>query len=182
MVVAIFAIAALIGLTAFGYYKIKNLNKQISDQQAQINDLNNKKKTLEDAASAAASSAANSVVNNVLSNNQYFSVPELGIKLKTTSTLSGLTYYMKGNAALFTTGKLMGSASTTPDEKGLYTYTCSPGAIGGISQNGSGTKVGTKYFQFQGPQSPCSPNAATKDLQNSQANALQQALNDAVPL
>lgn len=66
MVVAIVAIAALIGLVAFGYYKIKNLNKQISDQQAQINDLNNKKKTLEDAASAAASSAAKSAVNTAI--------------------------------------------------------------------------------------------------------------------
>ncbi len=66
IVVAVIAIAALIGLAVFGYVKVKNLNKQISDQQAQITELNNKKKTLEDAASAAASAAAKSAVNTAI--------------------------------------------------------------------------------------------------------------------
>ncbi len=66
IIVAIISLVALVGLAAFGYVKIKNLNKQINDQQAQISDLENKKKTLEDAASAAAASAAKSAVNTAI--------------------------------------------------------------------------------------------------------------------
>jgi len=88
IVVAIIAIAALIGLAAFGYVKVKNLNKQISDQQAQINELNNTKKTLEDAAKSAASGVANAVLENKGTRN----IPELGVKYTVSSDNANTTY------------------------------------------------------------------------------------------
>lgn len=66
MIVAIVAIIALIGLGIYSYMTMQKLNKQIKDQQAQIDDLNNKKKTLEDAAAAAASAAAKTAVNTAV--------------------------------------------------------------------------------------------------------------------
>jgi len=71
MIVAIVAILALIGSIGYGYMSMKNLNKKISDQQAQINNLSNTKKTLEDAASAAATAATDAAakaVGNAISN------------------------------------------------------------------------------------------------------------------
>lgn len=65
MIVAIVAIIALIGSIAYGYMSMKNLNKKISDQQAQINDLENTKKTLQDTASAAATAATNAAAKAV---------------------------------------------------------------------------------------------------------------------
>lgn len=65
MIIAIIALVALIGLGVYGYTKIKDLNKKISDQQAQIDELNNKKKTLEDAAAAAAKAATDAAAKAV---------------------------------------------------------------------------------------------------------------------
>ena len=58
IVLTIVLLLALIGLGAYGYMRITKLNKSVSDQQATINDLQNKKKTLEDAAAAAATVGA----------------------------------------------------------------------------------------------------------------------------
>ena len=44
---------------------MKNMNQKISDQQAQIDDLNNKKNTLEDAAAAAAKAATDAAARAV---------------------------------------------------------------------------------------------------------------------
>jgi hypothetical protein len=65
MIVAIVAIVALIGTLIYGYVKIKDLNKKISDQQFQITGLQNTKKTLEDAASAAATAATDAAAKAV---------------------------------------------------------------------------------------------------------------------
>ncbi len=65
MIVAIVAIVALIGLGIYGYKKTQDLNKKISDQQMQIDELNNTKKTLEDAAAAAAKAATDAAANAV---------------------------------------------------------------------------------------------------------------------
>ena len=83
MIIAIIAIIALIGSIAFGYMSMKNLNKKISDQQAQINDLQNTKKTLEDAASAAATAATNAAakaVGNAISGQTDTTMIESAIK------------------------------------------------------------------------------------------------------
>lgn len=67
MIVAIIAIVCLIGLSIYGYINMKNTNKKLADQQAQITDLQNKKKTLEDAAAAAASAATAAAGNAIKS-------------------------------------------------------------------------------------------------------------------
>jgi cell division protein FtsB len=54
VILFVITLLALIGLGAYGYIKVQNDNKKIKDQQAQIDDLTNKKKTLEDAAAATA--------------------------------------------------------------------------------------------------------------------------------
>jgi len=63
--IALFVITllAFIGLGVYGYTKVQSDNKKIKDQQAQIDDLQNTKKTLEDAAAAAAKAAVNTVTN-----------------------------------------------------------------------------------------------------------------------
>lgn len=63
MIVAIIAILALIGLGIYGFMSMKKLNQQIKDQQTQIDELSNSKKTLEDAAAAAAKSAVSTVIS-----------------------------------------------------------------------------------------------------------------------
>lgn len=65
MIIAIIAILALIGLGIFSYMKIKSLNQTISNQQSQISDLQNKQKSLEDAAAAAGKAAADAAANAV---------------------------------------------------------------------------------------------------------------------
>lgn len=65
MVVAIVVIIALIGVVVYGYMQMTKLNNEITSQKAQISDLQNTKKTLEDAASAAATAATNAAANAV---------------------------------------------------------------------------------------------------------------------
>ena len=48
IVLTIVLLLAVIGLGVYGYMRITKLNKSVSDQQATINDLQSKKKTLED--------------------------------------------------------------------------------------------------------------------------------------
>lgn len=65
MIIAVIFLVALIGMGVYGYMQMKKLNQQIKDQQAQIDDLNNKKKTLEDAAAAAAKAATDAAAKAV---------------------------------------------------------------------------------------------------------------------
>ena len=52
IVLTIILALALVGMGAYGYMQITKLNKDIKDKDAAISDLQNKKKTLEDAAAA----------------------------------------------------------------------------------------------------------------------------------
>jgi len=64
VILFVITLLALIGLGVYGYIKVQNDNKKIKDQQAQIDDLTNKKKTLEDAAVATARSLVNTAVKS----------------------------------------------------------------------------------------------------------------------
>lgn len=61
MIIAFVAILALVVSLVFGYMQIKKLNDEITSQKAQISDLQNTKKTLEDAAKAAATAVTKTV-------------------------------------------------------------------------------------------------------------------------
>jgi len=53
IVLFVITLLTLIGLGVYGYTKVQSDNKKIKDQQAQIDDLQNKNKTLEETAAAA---------------------------------------------------------------------------------------------------------------------------------
>src|SRR5437016_5542911 len=113
MIVAIVLAAALIGLGVFSYLKIKNLNKKVNDQQAQITQLQNTKKTLEDAASAAATAATNAAATaaaNALASSNFVEVKELGFKLPVPDDLKDLQYFIHDKTVFFSTKTLMSSA------------------------------------------------------------------------
>jgi uncharacterized protein HemX len=61
VILFVITLLALIGLGVYVYIKVQNDNKKIKDQQAQIDDLTNKKKTLEDAAAKAATAVAKNI-------------------------------------------------------------------------------------------------------------------------
>jgi len=65
MIIAIVALVALIGLGIYGYTQMQKTNQKIKDQQAQIDELNDTKKTLEDAAAAAAKAATDAAAKAV---------------------------------------------------------------------------------------------------------------------
>lgn len=66
MIVAIIFILASIGLGVYGFITIRNQNNKINSLNSQVADLQNTKKTLEDAVAAAAKSATSQNVNNTL--------------------------------------------------------------------------------------------------------------------
>ncbi|MFO0862304.1 MAG: hypothetical protein U0516_01115 [Candidatus Saccharibacteria bacterium] len=152
IVVAIIAIAALIGLAAFGYVKVKNLNKQISDQQSQINELNNTKKTLEDAAAAAASAAAAAATKSAIN----------------TVTTSGTTdtalieatknHYMR-NPNIKTVN------ATVQDKSGDFAHVSVNFGEPGTSRTAIFKKVNNTWqYIYGGTQAPCSDYAALYGL------------------
>lgn len=83
MVLTIILALALIGMGIYGYIKFKDLNNQITAQQTEISNLQNTKKTLEDAASAAATAATNAAakaVGNAISSQTDKDMIEAAIK------------------------------------------------------------------------------------------------------
>lgn len=67
MIIAIVALVVLIGLGIYGYMQMQKTNQKIKDQQAQIDELNDAKKTLEDTAAAAAKAATDAAAKAVTS-------------------------------------------------------------------------------------------------------------------
>ncbi len=106
MIVAIIFILISIGLGVYGFITIRNQNNKINSLNSQVSDLQNKKKTLEDAAAAAAkavvssantksdSDLINSSVVNYLEaaegskNNQTFKVES--VKINTAKTFASV--------------------------------------------------------------------------------------------
>ncbi len=193
MIVAIVAIIALIGLGIYGYMSMQKLNKQIKDQQAQIDDLSNKKKTLEDAASAAAAAATNaaaSAVSSAVSNSNFLEVKELGYKIPLTDSIRDLQYFVNDKTTFFSTRALQSSAwGADSSDAGKY---CSLGTLplGAISKFANASEAGSTQQKalsgfvlgYAPPQANCSNNQATINMQNTQKAALLQAFNNAQKL
>lgn len=196
MIVAVIAIVVAVLLTSlsiYGYMKIKNLDKQVKDQQAQISDLQNKKKTLEDAAAAAASAATSAAANAVASaaaNSNFIEIKELGFKLPLTTDIKELQYFVNDKTVFFSTKSLMSSAwAADKGDPGKY---CSPGVLplGAITRFANAADAGpTEQKSLNGfvlgyapPQADCSNNAATVEMQNKQKAALVAAFKNAQKL
>ena len=181
IVLTIVLLLALIGLGAYGYMRITKLNKSVSDQQATINDLQNKKKTLEDAAAAAATAVTKVVTSN------YLEVKELGFKLPLSSDIKDLQYFVNDKTAYFSTASLQSSA--WPSANNDATKFCSMGTmpLGVITKFANASDAGpTQQKALSGfvlgyapPQSSCSTNQATINLQNTQKASLLNAFNKA---
>ena len=101
MIVAIVATLMLTASVAYGYFEMKSFNQQLTDQKAKIEEISEKNKTLENAASAAVSTTTNSVQAS-----QFYKVPELGIQFKLGAGLQDLTYYVKQNLMVVSTHTL----------------------------------------------------------------------------
>jgi len=184
IVISIILLLALIGLGVYGYMQINKLNKSEKEKDATISDLQNKKKTLEDAAAAAATA-----VTKVVSSN-YLEVKELGYKLPLTDDIKDLQYFVNGTTTFFSTGSLQSSAwGASSSDAAKY---CSLGSLplGAISKFANATDAGpTQQKSLSGfvlgyapPQSSCSTNQATINLQNSQKASLLKAFNNAVKI
>lgn len=183
MILFVISLLALVGIGIYGYTVISNDNKTIKDQQSQINDLQNKKKTLEDAAAAAA--AANAAVNQVANN--YLEVKELGFKLPLSDDIKDLQYFVNDKTAYFSTASLQSSAwSSASNDASKF---CSIGTmpLGVITKFNSANDAGpTQQKALSGfvlgyapPQSSCSTDQATIKLQNTQKASLLNAFNKA---
>ncbi len=184
VILFVITLLALIGLGVYGYIKVQNDNKKIKDQQAQIDDLTNKKKTLEDAAAKASTAVAQVVTNN------YLEVKELGFKLPLSSDIKDLQYFVNDKSAYFSTASLQSSA--WPSANNDAAKFCSIGSLplGVITKFANASDAGpTQQKALSGfvlgyapPQSSCSANQATINLQNTQKASLQKAFEDAVKI
>jgi hypothetical protein len=189
IIVAVIAILALVGVSIYGFIKLRNDNNKIKSQQAQIDDLTNKKKTLEDAAAAAAATAATNAAASAISSN-YLEVKELGFKLPLTTDIKDLQYFVNGKTAYFSTASLQSSA--WPSANNDAAKFCSIGSlpIGVITKFANANDAGpTQQKALSGfvlgyapPQSSCSTNQATINLQNTQKASLQKAFENAVKI
>ena len=181
IVIAVILLLALVGLGAYGYMQITNLNKAIKDKDATITDLQNKKKILEAAATAAATAVTQAVSGN------YLEVKELGYKLPLTDDIKDLQYFVNGTTTFFSTGSLQSKAWGA--NSGTVSDYCSIGIspLGGISKFNSASDAGpTQQKALAGfvlgyapPQATCSKNQAVIDLQNTQKASLLKAFNNA---
>lgn len=184
VIISIILLVALIGLGVYGYMQINKLNKQAKDQNATIAELQNKKKTLEDAVSAAAKAVTQTVSSN------YLEVKELGYKLPLSDDIKDLQYFVSDTTTFFSTRALQSSAWKA--NKTDPTKYCSLGALplGAISKFNSAADAGpTQQKALTGfvlgyapPQSSCSANQETINLQNTQKASLLKAFNNAEKL
>lgn len=186
IIVSILLLLILIGLGIYGYTVISNDNKKIEDQQAEINDLQNKKKALEDAASAATAKAVNKATDN------YLEVKELGFKLPLNDDIKDLQYFVNDKTAFFSTQSLQSVAwsyyinnTSTATNSSLCSIGSRP--LGVISKFANASDAGPTLQKslngfvlgYAGPQSVCSNSKAAEDLQTKQRSALESAFNNA---
>lgn len=184
IVLFVITLLALIGLGVYGYTKVQSDNKKINDQQAQIDDLQNKKKTLEDAAAAAATAVTKAVAGN------YLEIKELGFKLPLTESIKDLQYFVNDKTAFFSTASLQSSAWPSADNDAAKFCSLGSLPLGAVTKFANASEAGpTQQKALSGlvlgyapPQSSCSTNQATINLQNTQKAALQTAFNNAVKL
>ncbi|MCX6805990.1 MAG: hypothetical protein NTY56_00895 [Patescibacteria group bacterium] len=181
IILFVISLIALIGLGVYGYIKIQSDRKKINDQQAQISDLQNNKKTLEDAAAAAATAVTKAVTSNSLE------VKELGFKLTLTDSIKDLQYFVNDKTAFFSTASLQSSAwGSAGNDAAKF---CSLGSLplGAVSKFASAAEagptqqkaIGDLILGYAPPQASCSSNQATINLQNTQKAAFQKAFENA---
>lgn len=184
IIISVILLLGLIGLGVYGYMQITKLNKQVKDNDATIADLQNKKKTLEDTIAAAAKAVTQTVTSN------YLEVKELGYKLPLSDDIKDLQYFVNGTTTFFSTRALQSSAwGASSSDPTKY---CSLGSLplGAISKFNSAADAGpTQQKALTGfvlgyapPQSSCSTNQATINLQNTQKASLLKAFNNAEKL
>lgn len=184
-IVFIVLVVLLSAVGVYGYLQIKKLNKQLQDQKAQITELSDTKKTLEDAASAAASAAAKVVVK--ASTSSYLEVKELGYKLPLSDDIKDLQYFVNGSTTFFSTGSLQSKAwGADKSDPGKY---CSLGTLplGAVSKFANAADAGPTQQKalsgfvlgFAPPQANCSNNQATIDLQTAQKASFIKAFDKA---
>lgn len=180
MIVAILTIVALIGLGIYGYMSMQKANQKIKDQQAQIDDLSNKKKTLED--------AANGVTQAIIDSSSSRSIPELGVKYKISKENINSTYSFGSNVTqdgvfksigLSTTDLILANAKVIGEANN--DCIASDGPLGKIDLLKAGQtifdkkvedsvganvkKIGDNYFVKVTPQGACTNNEAVQVLQ-----------------
>lgn len=182
IVISIILLLALIGLGVYGYMQMTKLNQSIKDKDATIAELQNNKKKLEDTAAAAATAAVKAATST-----NYLEVTELGYKLPLTDDIKDLQYFVNGTTTFFST-KALQSSAWTPAQSDAAKY-CSLGSmpLGTVSKFNTAADAGpTQQKALSGfvlgyapPQSSCSTNQATIDLQNKQKASLLKAFNNA---
>jgi len=190
MIVAILVIVLLIGSIVYGYFKMKSFNKQVADQKAKIEEVSDKNKALENAASAAATAATNAAataVANAVASSNFLEVKELGYKLPLSDDIKDLQYFVNDKNTFFTTRSLQ-SAAWGADSSNAAKY-CQAGVLplGAISKFANATDAGpTQQKALSGfvlgyapPQSYCSDNDAVTAKQNAQKASLIKAFNNA---
>ncbi len=194
IIITILLVLLLVAISIYSYMTIKNLNKKVTDQQAQITELQNKKKTLEDAAGAAATATTNAVASA-----QLYSIPELGIKIKLDDNLKGLLYsYDQANGvAGFTTRDLAYKVNTTAGPyKTDNPYSVYTGTLGLVSVLNTPNQPGceascpqnisqlsnNKYILYSHPQSLATDNTVINQQVENTINSLKAALKNAQPI
>ncbi len=188
MIVLAVLFVILIAVSTYGFMSVQKLNKQLKDQQTQINELQDKKKTLEDAASAAAAAAVKTAAS-AADSKSFIEVKELGFKLPLSDDIRNLNYFVNDNTAYFSTRELQAIAKKA--DTGLKLF-CAPADIplGVITKFANSAdagptqqkNLGTFVLGYAPPQATCSNNAAADEMQTKQKNALIKAFNDAQKL
>lgn len=184
-VIVVLLVLVLGGLGYWYWYKTKDLNQQITTNTAKIAALEADKTKLEEAKKVAEAKAKDD-------SGSYVTIKEWNIQFKPVDKLSGVNYAIKGGSiSYFSTTSLMSSALTTdkkPDSGSLCDVT--EGAIGSIARGKKGEefsvgqmfenvkdakKIGDYYYVLVSPQSTCSEDKATADLQTAQIKLLKES-------
>lgn len=188
IIVSVVLFVILIAVSIYGFMSVQKLNKQLKDQQTQINELQDKKKTLEDAASAAAAAAVKTAAN-VVDSKSFLEIKELGYKLPLTDDIRNLEYFVNDNTTFFSTRELQAVAEKADTGSRMFCAAADL-PLGAITKFANSTdagptqqkNIGTFVLGYAPPQAPCSTNVAAQELQTKQKNALINAFNNAVKL
>jgi hypothetical protein len=186
MVIAILAIIALIGLSAFGYYKWQQYRTLTGNLGAQVNALQAQVDTL------TAEAATTSVLK----------IPEMAVQMTKPADAKDAYYFVAKNAegnqvASFTSPALQMLAAvnpSTPAVKNACGLNDAP--LGTITQVKAGTlikgvkvedvkntnvlvvkKQDASYYVYTAPAAQCSTVKLVQDLQTKQAQSLQDTFN-----
>lgn len=165
----------------FGYTKYQQQSQEITQLQSQVKSLQEENAKLKALAKASAQKAESA--------DEFFVIKEWDVKFKPADKLTGLAYAIKEDMySYFSTTSLMSSALTADKPPNIGSYCdVTGGAIGAISRGKKGEeyqagqmyedvkdakKIGDYYYVVGSPQSTCSNDKATADLQTAQIKLL----------